>query len=139
MDKIIFWRPNRQLGSNPWRTKMENKILAFAAVLAALIANIFITGTLIYFAVDVFALYSENQFTGRMRSFDVDYWNAIGGVAMFAVPAKLISLFQKKQNQKMSEEMLDLFDRVIENNSGVLEKLAAEDGGQLPPPKVPKK
>lgn len=37
------------------------------------------TGTAVWCATDIFALYTENQFTGRMRAFDIEYWDAVYG------------------------------------------------------------
>ena len=57
---------------------------------AGIIATIFGTGTLIWWATDVFALFSTNQFTGRMRSFDVEYWNAIAGSAIIVIGSGIL-------------------------------------------------
>lgn len=37
------------------------------------------TGTAVWAATDIFALYTENQFTGRVRAFDIEYWDAVYG------------------------------------------------------------
>lgn len=39
----------------------------------------FLSGAAIWAAVDLFDLYTENQFTGRMRAFDVEYIDAVIG------------------------------------------------------------
>ena len=57
---------------------------------AGIVATIFGIGTLIWWATDVFALFSTNQFTGRMRSFDVEYWNAIAGAAIVVIGSGLL-------------------------------------------------
>jgi hypothetical protein len=57
---------------------------------AGIVATIFGIGTLIWWATDVFALFSTNQFTGRMRSFDVEYWDAIAGSAVVVVGSGLL-------------------------------------------------
>jgi hypothetical protein len=57
---------------------------------AGIIATIFGIGTLIWWATDVFALFSTNQFTGRMRSFDVEYWDAIAGSAVVVIGSGLL-------------------------------------------------
>lgn len=49
--------------------------------LAVLVVQSFAFGTIFWAAVDIFALYTENQFTGRMRAFDVEYWSAVRGAA----------------------------------------------------------
>ena len=38
-----------------------------------------LTGTAVWAATDIFALYTENQFTGRMRAFDIEFWDAVVG------------------------------------------------------------
>lgn len=70
----------------------KNQFVAFAAHIFALAVQIFVIATIIYWAVDAFALYSENQFTGRMRSFDVDYWNAVYGVTTVLIPLDIFRL-----------------------------------------------
>lgn len=62
----------------------------YLILIAGIIATIFGTGTLIWWATDVFALFSTNQFTGRMRSFDVEYWNAIAGAAILVAGSGLL-------------------------------------------------
>ena len=57
---------------------------------AGIIATIFGIGTLIWWATDVFALFSTNQYTGRMRSFDVEYWNAIAGSAIEVIGSGIL-------------------------------------------------
>jgi hypothetical protein len=57
---------------------------------AGIVATIFGIGTLIWWATDVFALFSTNQFTGRMRSFDVEYWDAIAGAAIVVIGSGLL-------------------------------------------------
>jgi hypothetical protein len=57
---------------------------------AGIVATIFGIGTLIWWATDVFALFSTNQFTGRMRSFDVEYWDAIAGAAVVVIGSGLL-------------------------------------------------
>ena len=70
----------------------KNQFVVFTAHIFALAIQIFVLATIIYWAVDEFALYSENQFTGRMRSFDVDYWNAVRGVATILIPLDIFRL-----------------------------------------------
>lgn len=113
---------------------MKTKKLELIASLVALVSNVFITGTLIYFAVDVFALYSENQFTGRMRSFDVDYWNAVGGAALLLVPGRLFSIFSKYR--KKDDGFQAALEKVLDRDADILRRLAESDG-ELPPPKKP--
>lgn len=110
---------------------MKTKKIELAAALVALIVNIFITGTLVYFAVDVFALYSENQFTGRMRSFDVDYWNAIGGVALILWPGRMFTIISNYR--KKDDSFQAALDKVLSRDSEILRRLAEADG-ELPPP-----
>ncbi len=97
---------------------MENKNLNFLAAILATAVNIFAVGTLIYFAVDAFALYSENQFTGRMRSFDVDYWNAIWGSAILIIPARLAGVFTRKMKrmeiERRANESADEISSIME-------------------------
>lgn len=113
---------------------MKTKKLEFIAAITALVVNVFITGTLIYFAVDVFALYSENQFTGRMRSFDVNYWNAVGGAALLLVPGRLFSIYSNFR--KKDDGFQAALEKVLERDAGILRRLAESDG-ELPPPKNP--
>lgn len=120
---------------------MENKKLVFVSAILAAAINVFAVGTLIYFAVDVFALYSENQFTGRMRSFDVDYWNAVGGAALLIIPARLIAAFTRKmknmeldrQAKKFSDEYLDTIDSLEE----LFGDGPVQDNTKWDPPKKP--
>lgn len=117
---------------------MKNKKLQVLAAITSLVINVFILGTLVYFAVDVFALYSENQFTGRMRSFDVEYWNAVGGVALLLVPARIFSIINKSMLEFAQDDDLDKsLKKVLKRDAAILQRLAEEDGGQLPPPKNP--
>ena len=113
---------------------MKTKKLELAAAVVALIVNIFITGTLVYFAVDIFALYSENQFTGRMRSFDVDYWNAVGGVAFLLGPGRLFSIISNYR--KKDDGFQAALEKVLSRDSEILRRLSESDG-ELPPPKKP--
>jgi hypothetical protein len=93
---------------------MENKKLIFLAAILAAAINVFAVGTLIYFAVDAFALYSENQFTGRMRSFDVDYWNAIGGSAVIIIPTRLAAAFTRKMKRmEIDRRATDESDNIL--------------------------
>lgn len=57
-----------------------------------LVVSSFLFGTIIWVAVDVFALYSENQFTGRMRSFDIEYWDAVKGSCFVIFTAALANV-----------------------------------------------
>lgn len=113
---------------------MKTKRLEILAAVIALVSNVFITGTLIYFAVDVFALYSENQFTGRMRSFDVNYWNAVGGAALLLVPGRLFAIYS--DSRKKDGSFQASLEKVLERDADILRRLAESDG-ELPPPKNP--
>ena len=62
----------------------------YLILIAGVIATIFGIGTLIWWATDVFALFSTNQYTGRMRSFDVEYWNAIAGATIVVIGSGLL-------------------------------------------------
>jgi hypothetical protein len=62
----------------------------YLILIAGVIATIFGIGTLIWWATDVFALFSTNQFTGRMRSFDVEYWDAIAGATIVVIGSGII-------------------------------------------------
>jgi hypothetical protein len=100
---------------------MENKKLVYLAAIAAAVINIFIIGTLIYFAVDVFALYSENQFTGRMRSFDIDYWNAVGGAAFIFIPSRVAAALSRKA------KLIEIERRAEKGSSDIIEMMEALD------------
>jgi|LakMenEpi03Aug12_release.lakeMendotaPanAssembly.Ray.scaffolds.fasta_scaffold1616574_2 hypothetical protein len=114
---------------------MENKKLIFLAAILAAAINVFAVGTLIYFAVDIFALYSENQFTGRMRSFDVDYWNAIGGSAVIIIPARLVTAFTRKMKRM---EIDQLATDASDNISSIIEELerSFRNSNKWDPPKI---
>ena len=47
----------------------------------------FLSGAAIWAAVDIFDLYTENQFTGRMRAFDIEYIDAVIG-SVFVIFAR---------------------------------------------------
>lgn len=119
---------------------MENKKLFFVAVILAAAINVFAVGTLIYFAVDVFALYSENQFTGRMRSFDVDYWNAVGGAALLIIPARLMAAFTRKMKNmeldRQAEKFSGEYSDVIESLEKLFNDRPVQDGTKWDPPKA---
>ena len=51
------------------------------------------TGTTVWAATDIFALYTENQFTGRMRAFDVKYWDAVYGSGFVFLASWTIKTF----------------------------------------------
>lgn len=120
---------------------MENKKLLFAAAILATAINIFALGTLIYFAIDVFAIYTENQFTGRVRAFDIDYWNAVGGAAFLIIPARVSAAFFKKlktmevnrQAEKFVSEYSDIFDDL--NN---LDRTVQDGTTRWDPPEIKK-
>lgn len=121
---------------------MKNKKLVFAAAILAAAINVFAIATLIYFAVDVFALYTENQFTGRVRAFDIDYWNAVSGVAILVIPAKLAgSLVRKMKEKEISQRSEDLaaeFKKMLDAvDSDDLDSGSAQDGTVWDPPKKP--
>jgi len=65
--------------------KKPNTGEALGRAIAMLVIWSFMYGTIFWAAVDVFALFTENQFTGRMRAFDVEYWDAIRGTAFVIV------------------------------------------------------
>ena len=50
----------------------------------------FLSGAAIWAAVDIFDLYTENQFTGRMRAFDVEYIDAVIGSAFMILARGII-------------------------------------------------
>lgn len=118
---------------------MKNKKLVFVAAIIAAAINVFAIGTLIYFAVDVFALYSENQFTGRMRSFDIDYWNAVGGAALLIIPAKLVAALTRKmkniETDRQVENFFAEYPDVIESLDKLFNDRAVQDGTPWDPPK----
>lgn len=74
------------------RQVLEN--LARALVIVAF--SSFMFGTIFWAAVDIFALYTENQFTGRMRAFDVEYWDAIRGAAFVIASAGLATAISNR-------------------------------------------
>lgn len=119
---------------------MENKKLVFVAAVLAAVITVFSLGTLIYFAVDAFALYSENQFTGRMRSFDVDYWNAIWGSAVLVIPMKLAAaLTRKMKNMELDRQAANFSDEysdVIESLEKLFNDRPVQDGTKWDPPKA---
>jgi len=71
--------------------------------LSWIIVGPFLIGTAIWAAVDIFDLYTENQFTGRVRAFDIEYWNAVLGTFFFQVARALIGGLVKWGNTKMEE------------------------------------
>ena len=89
----VIWKLIEKIGKfNLAAAPGENEeIMKKYLILAAgIIATIFGIGTLIWWATDVFALFSTNQFTGRMRSFDVEYWNAIAGSAIIVIGSGIL-------------------------------------------------
>lgn len=62
----------------------------YLILIVGIIATIFGIGSMIWWATDVFALFSTNQYTGRMRSFDVEYWNAIAGATIVVAGSGLL-------------------------------------------------
>lgn len=62
----------------------------YLILIAGSIATIFGIGSMIWWATDVFALFSTNQYTGRMRSFDVEYWDAIAGATIVVTGSGLL-------------------------------------------------
>lgn len=124
---------------------MENKKLLFAASILATAMAVFFTGTIIYFAVDVFALYSENQFTGRMRSFDVEYWNAVGGAAVIFVPFRIVSWLaaqmKNKNDELEAQRMVDTYSRLADEFPGVFDDKTIQESTPISkfwdPPKNP--
>jgi hypothetical protein len=86
----VIWKLIEKIGKfnrPPCQEEIMKKYLILAA---GIIATIFGIGTLIWWATDVFALFSTNQYTGRMRSFDVEYWNAIAGSAIVVIGSGLL-------------------------------------------------
>jgi hypothetical protein len=86
----------------------------YTILITGFIASIFGTGTLIWWATDVFALFSTNEFTGRMRSFDVEYWNAIAGSAILIIGSGILkgikTLAARKAVDFWHEETEDILD-----------------------------
>ena len=73
---------------------MKTNIYIKNAVQAAvvLVISSFLFGSIVGAAVDIFALFSENQYTGRMRSFDVEYWDAVKGSGFVIFAAALANV-----------------------------------------------
>jgi len=69
-------------------------IVGRAVVLIAV--SSFMFGTIFWKAVDIFDLFTENQFTGRMRAFDVEYWDAIRGAAFVVATAALATAINNR-------------------------------------------
>lgn len=85
----------------------------YTILLVGIILTIFIIGTLIWWATDVFALFSTNEFTGRMRSFDVEYWNAIAGSAIIVIGGGIIRGFNKLITRKAVDSWAEeTFDNI---------------------------
>jgi len=72
--------------------KKNTYIKSAAQAVLVLAVSSFLFGTIVWAAVDIFALYSENQFTGRMRSFDVEYWDAVKGSCFVIFTAALANV-----------------------------------------------
>lgn len=53
----------------------------------------FMTGTAVWLGTDIFALYTENQFTGRMRAFDIEYMDAVYGSGFVFLASWTIKTF----------------------------------------------
>jgi hypothetical protein len=78
------------------------KISTKAAALLAVMSFLF--GSIFWAAVDIFALYSENQFTGRMRSFDIEYWDSIKGTAFVLLTASLANVIGSRATSMITGE-----------------------------------
>lgn len=79
-------------------------IAASGKAAAVLIIMSFLFGSIFWAAVDIFALYSENQFTGRMRSFDVEYWASIKGTAFVLATASIAKVIQLRAASFIKKE-----------------------------------
>lgn len=61
--------------------------IAFLAILS------FLSGTTLWAAVDILDVYTENQFTGRVKAFDINYWNAVAGCGFIILCVHIIKTF----------------------------------------------
>jgi hypothetical protein len=97
------------------KSQKREEMKKYVILIIAMIVQVFAIGTIIWWATDVFALYSTNQFTGRMRSFDVDYWNAVGGAAVVTFGIGIANYVNKRFVQKA----LDSWEEEIEERTGL--------------------
>lgn len=51
------------------------------------------SGTAVWAAVDLLDIYTENQFTGRVKAFDIEYWNAVIGSGFIFLASYTIKVF----------------------------------------------
>jgi hypothetical protein len=110
----VIWKLIEKIGKFNRPPCQEEIMKKYTILIAGIIASIFGTGTLIWWATDVFALFSTNEFTGRMRSFDVEYWNAIAGSAILIIGSGILkgikTLAARKAVDSWHEETEDILD-----------------------------
>ena len=79
--------------------KLDGFLEHLGRALALITIMSFLTGTIFWAAVDIVDLYTENQFTGRMRAFDVEYWKAVRGAAFIIITSSVASVVGTRMNE----------------------------------------
>ena len=97
----------------------------YLILLAGAVVLVFGAGTLIWVSVDVFALYSENQFTGRMRSFDVEYWDAVAGTAIVFIGSGFLKSIKTYIAAKAISALKE--EKELDQDSTPLMKMVAQE------------
>jgi len=82
--------------------KLDTIFEQLGRALALITIMSFLTGTIFWAAVDIVDLYTENQFTGRMRAFDVEYWSAVRGAAFIITTSSAASVIGTRMNRMIA-------------------------------------
>lgn len=72
---------------------MTNFIKGSLGGILFLVILSFMTGTTAWAAVDILDVYTENQFTGRVKAFDIGYWNAVVGSGFIFLCVSVVKAF----------------------------------------------
>ena len=57
---------------------------------------IFLIGSGIFFAVNAFSPTTYNEYTGRTRAFDLEYWDCIAGASVIILTSMISSLIKQE-------------------------------------------
>jgi len=75
-------------------TSASKEFVDLAKKAFLILALIFALGSGIFFAVNAFAPTNFNEYTGRARAFDLEYWDCIAGASVIILTSLITSIIK---------------------------------------------